>query len=120
MKKIMVVDDDKDLLANMKAFMSRKGYDVAVTASCEEGMDILRSFRPDLIFMDINIGEEDGREMCKRIKAQAEYQFIPVILISANHEALKQYQECGANSFINKPFLLSGIANTISHYLTSS
>jgi CheY-like chemotaxis protein len=117
MKKIMVVDDDKDLLANMKAFISRQGYDVAVTTSCDEGMDILRSFQPDMIFLDVNIGEDDGRVMCKKIKAQAEYQHIPVILISANHEALKQHQEYGANSFISKPFPLSGIIDTISHYL---
>jgi CheY-like chemotaxis protein len=117
MKKIMVVDDDKDLLANMKAFISRQGCDVAVTSSCEEGMDILRSFKPDLIFMDINVGDEDGREMCRSIKALAEYQHIPVILHSANHEALKQYQDYGANAFLNKPFPLSAVMKVIDSYL---
>jgi DNA-binding response OmpR family regulator len=119
MKKIMVVDDDKDLLANMKAFLRKEGYEVAVTTSCDEGSEILHSFQPDLIFLDINVGDDDGREMCKKIKAQAEYEHVPVILISANHEALKLYKDCGANSFINKPFPLSSVGNTVRDYLSS-
>ena len=116
----MVVDDDKDLLANMKAFIKRQGYEVAVTTSCEEGLDILRTFQPDLIFMDINVGEDDGREMCRQIKAQAEYEYIPIIMISANHEDLMLYQDYGANDFMNKPFQLSMIADCIGRYLPSN
>jgi CheY-like chemotaxis protein len=56
MKKIMVVDDDKDLLVVMKGFLRRAGYDVVVTTSCNEGLEILASFKPDLIFIDVNVG----------------------------------------------------------------
>jgi DNA-binding response OmpR family regulator len=104
MKKIMVVDDDRDLLVAFKAVLKRKGYDVVVTISCEEGFEILSSFKADLIFLDINVGTDDGRDMCKRIKSQAEHKHIPVILISANDDALNTYKECGADSFLKKPF----------------
>ena len=56
MKKIMVVDDEKDLLAVVKGFLKKAGYDVAVTTSCDEGLNILQSFKPDIIYMDINVG----------------------------------------------------------------
>jgi DNA-binding response OmpR family regulator len=117
MKKILVVDDDKDLLANMKVFLKLQGYNVAATTSCNEGLDILHSFQPDLIFLDINVGDEDGREMCRKIKGQAEYQHIPVILISANHEDLKTYLDYGANAYLKKPFALSGLINNLNNYL---
>lgn len=117
MKKILVVDDDKDLLANLKVFFKLQGYNVRVTTSCEEGLQILDSFQPDLIFLDINVGDEDGREMCRKIKGQAEYQHIPVILISANQEALLSYLDYGANAYLKKPFELSGLINNLNDYL---
>ena len=117
MKKILVVDDDKDLLANIKSFLKRQGYSPAVTTSCEEGLQILYTFKPDLILLDINVGNEDGREMCRKIKSQAEYEHIPVILLSANYEALQRYQEYGANACVKKPFELLSLIDTLSAHL---
>src|ERR1700744_3484816 len=91
MKKILVVDDDTDLLATMKVYLRRQGYEVAVTTSCDEGLQIFTSFKPDLVFLDMNVGDQDGREMCLIIKSRAEFRHIPVVLISANHEELKLY-----------------------------
>lgn len=104
MKKIMVVDDEKDLLALVKGYLKRASYDVAVTTSCADGLDILNSFKPDLIYLDINVGNEDGRQMCKQIKSLAENKHIPVILISANDEALSTYKEYEATGILKKPF----------------
>jgi len=104
MKKIMVVDDETDLLAGIKGFLERAGYSVAVTTTCKEGVDILASFNPDIIFLDINVGNEDGREMCRHIKSLADHKHIPIVLISANDDDLKTYQEYDANSFLKKPF----------------
>jgi DNA-binding response OmpR family regulator len=117
MKKIMVVDDDKDLLVSMKSIFMRQGYTVAVTTSCNEGLQILHSFQPDLIFLDINVGDEDGRVMCRAIRSRAEYQHIPIVLISANHDELKLFRDAGANAFMKKPFALSGLINALDDYL---
>ena len=113
MKKVLVVDDDTDLLVMMKTFLKRNGYEVAVTISCEEGLEIFYSFNPDLVMLDINVGSEDGREMCKKIKSQAEYQHIPVLLISANHEALQLYSDYGANAAVKKPFELTSLLDLL-------
>ncbi len=109
MKKVLVVDDDTDLLVMMKAFLKKNGYEVAVTMSCEEGLAIFYSFKPHVVVLDINVGNEDGREMCRRIKTQAEYRHIPVLLISANHEALQFYNDYGANGAVRKPFELPSL-----------
>jgi CheY-like chemotaxis protein len=117
MKKIMVVDDEKDLLAAVKGVFEKAGYDVAVTTSCKEGADILASFKPNLIFLDINVGSEDGREMCKQIKSLAEHKHIPIVLISANDDALRAYKECDADSFLRKPFKPSQLLELAADYL---
>ena len=111
MKKILIVDDDKDLLAGLKALFKRNGFDIAVTVSCAEGLAIMHSFKPDLIFLDLNVGGEDGREMCRRIKEDADLKDIPVILISSDHEGLKEYNLYGATSFVQKPLKFSTLVN---------
>jgi DNA-binding response OmpR family regulator len=117
MKKIMVVDDEKDLLALVKGYLIRAGYDVTVTTSCKEGADILASFKPHLIFLDINVGSEDGREMCKQIKSLAEHKHIPIVLISANDDLLKTYKEYDADSFLKKPFQSFQLLDVAASYL---
>jgi CheY-like chemotaxis protein len=117
MKKIMVVDDEKDLLVLAKGCLTRAGYDVKVTTSCKEGAEILASFKPNLIFLDINVGNEDGREMCKQIKSLAEHRHIPIVLISANDDSLKTYKEYDADSFLKKPFQPSRLLDVAASYL---
>jgi len=106
MKKILVVDDNEDILFMLKSFLHLKGYEVAVSITCKEALGIFYSFQPDLVLLDVNVGEDDGRVMCKQIKSQAEYRHIPVILISANGDGLKAYEEHGASAAIEKPFNL--------------
>jgi DNA-binding response OmpR family regulator len=113
MKKILIVDDDKDLLTGMKSLFKKNGFDIAVTLSCHEGLMILKSFKPDLIFLDMFVGDEDGREMCKKIKEDAEYSHIPVVFLSADHDRKQQSKEYGADSFVEKPFQFSTLLNIV-------
>jgi CheY-like chemotaxis protein len=116
MNKIMVVDDEKDFLALAKEYLKRAGYDVVVTTSCVEGLNILNLFKPDLIFMDINVGTEDGRVMCKQIKSMAEHKHITIILVSANDDALNTYRDYHADSFLKKPFQPSQLLSSAASY----
>ncbi|MEO5592841.1 MAG: response regulator [Chitinophagaceae bacterium] len=109
MKKILIVDDEKDILFVLKTYLTQKGFDVVTTLSCDEGLNIFYSVKPDLVLLDVNVGSEDGREMCRTIKDQAEYQHLPVILISANPYALKSYENHGATAVIHKPFDLENL-----------
>jgi DNA-binding response OmpR family regulator len=117
MKRILYVDDDVDLLNAMKMFLRRKGFEVEVSTSCKEGLEKLRTFHPDLILLDINVGDEDGRLMCRQIKQEANYAHIPVILVSGNNGALKTYREYGADHFIEKPFDLPDLIGTLNSFL---
>ena len=119
MKKIMVVDDEKDLLAIAKSYLKREGHDVAVTTSCDEAMKILPAFNPDIIYMDINVGPEDGRVTCQQIKSLAAHQHIPIILISANYDALNTYKDYQANGILKKPFQPIQLLSLMASHLPS-
>lgn len=113
MKKILVVDDDEDVLLMLKTFLQLKGYETVGSHSCAEGLDIFYAFRPDVVILDVNVGTEDGREMCRKIKEQAEYRHIPVVMISANSSGLKSYSDYGANAALEKPFNFSKLVALI-------
>ena len=117
MDKILIVEDDEDLITLLKSGLSKNGYQVRATISCKEGLEIFYQFLPDLVILDINVGNEDGREMCRQVKASAEFQLIPVIMISANDISLELYKDYGANDILKKPFLLAQIQKLISKYL---
>ena len=91
----------------LKSKLSENGYQSKATISCSEGLEIFYSFKPDLVLLDINVGDEDGRKVCSEIKSQAIYQNIPVVMVSANDEGLQDYHEYGENDFLHKPFTLS-------------
>jgi two-component system phosphate regulon response regulator PhoB len=111
------VDDEEDVLINMKAFLTRHGYEAATTTSCEQAVKILNDFKPNLIFVDINVGNEDGRQMCLQVKSIAEHRHIPVILISADHDALQLYRDYGADAYIRKPFKQFDFLKTLHQFI---
>lgn len=104
MKKILIVDDDPDLLDVMQIYLSTYGYKVIVADTCDDGLRTFYDEKPDLVVLDINVHDQDGREVCAKIKANAESNHIPIILVSGNQEALVTYESYGANAMIEKPF----------------
>jgi len=113
MKKVLVVDDDCDLLVILAAYLTRKGFVVMTCMSCREGKEALDKFQPDYILLDINVGDEDGRELCQTISQEARWRHIPVVMISANHEQLSTVQSFGARAALQKPFELEKVLETL-------
>ncbi len=113
--KILVVDDDMDILSVMTISLKEEGYEVEGTLNGDEAIKRAEQFKPDLIIMDIYLSGTNGKDICKRLKQAKQTSSIPIILISASTQLRNTVQECGANGFINKPFenadLLYGIDN---------
>ncbi len=106
MKRILVVDDNKFNCAVVKQTLATL-YEVVVTRSGNEALDSLKKEKVDLILMDIEMPQMDGRETLKRIKQNPEWAKIPVIFLTAYTDA-KMEAEClnaGADDFISKPFV---------------
>lgn len=104
MSRILVVDDDIDILSVMEVLLSMKGFDVEVTAKGENTFPKINSFKPDLILLDVLISGHDGRVICKQLKNDETTRHIPVIMFSAHPGAAATIADYGADDFIAKPF----------------
>lgn len=104
MSRILVVDDDLDILVVMEILLTMKGFSVEVTAKWESTFEKVDSFKPDLILLDVLISGNDGRTICKQLKSQPETKGIPIIMFSAHPSAAATIAEYGADDFIAKPF----------------
>ena len=104
MSRILVVDDDIDILSVMEVLLSMKGFDVEVTAKGENTFPKIKSFKPDLILLDVLISGHDGRIICKQLKTNENTKHIPVIMFSAHPGAAATIGDYGADDFIAKPF----------------
>lgn len=106
--KILILDDSAELLDALTLFLEEHSFEVR-TAISEILFKIeLERFTPDVIILDVYIKNNvDGRNICRMIKSNSESRDIPIILMSASTELLKNYKECNADAVINKPFDLS-------------
>ncbi len=104
MSKILIVDDNAEILQLMQLILSSRGYQVEITTDGEQTFPLIRSFQPDLIFLDILLSGMDGREICNRIKTDEDTSHISVILFSANILRAAALADSRADDFLAKPF----------------
>lgn len=106
MKKILIVDDDKDLLYGLKALLTNKGYKIK---TIEEGLsapDTTERFHPDLIMLDVHLADSDGIQICFELKTNSKTKHIPILMISADSEDRAVIDGCPADGFMAKPLSL--------------
>jgi CheY-like chemotaxis protein len=104
MKKILIVDDDKDILTIVEMLLTAHDYTVHTVCDPSDLVEQILRFHPKIILMDVNMGQHDGREICKLLKADLVVKHIPVILFSAMQNLQETHHECEATDFIGKPF----------------
>jgi DNA-binding response OmpR family regulator len=117
MKKILVVDDDVDILSLVQIALSMNNFAVDATPQWEDIDRRIRDSRPDLILLDVSLKGADGRQICKNLKQEAGTADIPVILFSANADMENAIVQCNAQAFIAKPFELPNLVQTIRKYV---
>ncbi len=113
MKRILVADDDIDILTLVKMTLGMQGFAVDAVSNWKEIDGRVEQFNPDLILLDVSLGGADGRDICKRIKEQEKTKHIPVILFSANAEMGESINQCHAQAFISKPYELANFLKVI-------
>lgn len=103
-KKILICDDDFDILEVTKIILQMKGYSVETRINCNHIFEIVEEIRPDLILMDLWIPEIGGEAATILLKNSDTTKGIPVVLFSANNNLEKIAESCGANYYLSKPF----------------
>ena len=114
--KIVVVDDDPDVIYILENILSRYGCEVIGVTESKKCLSIIKDEMPDLVFLDIMMPELDGWEICKKLKADPETSDIFVSMLSVRREAddiKKSIEYAGANQHLCKPIDLMEIKETI-------
>lgn len=109
-KKILIVDDDPDLVDAVTTILKSKGYEVVAAYDGEEGLAKTKAEKPDLIVLDVMMPGKDGYVVCKELKADPSLSAIPVLLLTAvaSHIATTRYtqqmgMETEADDYLDKP-----------------
>ena len=104
--RILVVDDEPDILELIRYNLTRNNYDMTGVASGEEAFASVRMSPPDLVVLDLMLPGVDGLEVCRRLKNDARTAGIPVIILSAKGEEADVVTglELGADDYLTKPF----------------
>lgn len=106
MSKILVVEDEKNILELVRFNLEREGFQVITTTDGANGLEIAREQKPDLIVLDVMLPGMNGLEVCRELQQDVVTRFIPVIILSARAEELDRVLglEMGADDYIVKPF----------------
>jgi DNA-binding response OmpR family regulator len=103
MAKVLVVDDEPNLLHTLRYNLNRAGYDVVMAATGDEAIAVAAHERPDVVILDVMLPGVDGFEVCRRIRADSA---VPILMLTARTEEIDRIVglEVGADDYLTKPF----------------
>ncbi|HVS93423.1 MAG TPA: response regulator [Mucilaginibacter sp.] len=121
MQRILVVDDNEDILDVIALILEDYGYEVITLSDGRLLFEKIDHDKPNLILLDVMLGNADGRELCQVVKSKKETQDIPVILVSASHNLADRVkpQAC-SDDFLAKPFDIDELLNKVRSHLTTT
>jgi DNA-binding response OmpR family regulator len=105
-KKILIVDDEPNIVMSLEFLMRREGFDVKVARDGEEALDSIAAEQPDLVLLDVMMPKINGFEVCERLRASPALADMRIVMLSAKgREAeIKKGLSLGADGYITKPF----------------
>jgi len=114
-KKIMIVEDEPDVLDYLQTVLSTHGFETVTCMSASESFDLAEKERPDLVCLDIMMPEETGISFYTRLKQNEELKDIPVIIVTGItlEETREHAMELGAKGFLTKPLDLAVLIDMV-------
>jgi CheY-like chemotaxis protein len=123
MAKILVVDDEADIVRVVVKLMTARGHDVRTAADGNEALEQVVAERPDVIILDVNLPTMNGFEVCRRLKGDEATRGIPVVMMTAAYVSMDDARngvESGADEYVVKPFLREVLIHNVERLLRSS
>lgn len=105
-KKVLIVDDEQNIVISLEFLMKREGYEVLVAADGEAALAKALDQKPDLILLDVMMPKKNGFEVCQQIRATPELQDTKVIMLTAKGRdtEVAKGMALGADAYMTKPF----------------
>lgn len=120
MKRILIVDDNADILELVEMILQRQGYETVTSKSGEDALKNLQYNDPQLILLDVFLGSTNGVDICNKIKADPLKSHLPIIMFSAHTAQDIVFNKCNADDFIEKPFDVHHLLYKIKHHIKAS
>ena len=118
-KRILVVDDEVDLVETIRFPLEMEGFNVLVSYNGEDALNQARKESPDLILLDLMLPKLDGYKVCRLLKFDERYKHIPILMLTAKTQEKDKLlgKETGADEYITKPFDIDELMKKIKAYL---
>lgn len=119
MKKILIVDDEQDIVESLKFVLEAEGYECYTAFNGDDGLKSAKEIIPDLILLDIMMPKMNGYKISRLLKFDNKYKDIPIIMLTARSQEEDKLigEETGANEYITKPFDLDYVVGKVNQYL---
>jgi DNA-binding response OmpR family regulator len=119
-KKILIVDDEVDLVETVRFPLEMEGFHVLVSYNGEDALNQARKENPDLILLDLMLPKLDGYKVCRLLKFDDRYKHIPILMLTAKTQEKDKAlgMETGANEYITKPFEMDDLLKKVKTYLS--
>jgi DNA-binding response OmpR family regulator len=103
--KVLIVDDEPNIVASLEFLMRRQGYDTLVVTDGDEVFGVVERFRPDLVLLDVMLPHRDGFEVCQQLRAGG-YQTLKIVMLTAKGRESEEAKglAVGADLYVTKPF----------------
>jgi DNA-binding response OmpR family regulator len=121
-KKILIADDEPNIVISLEFLMQRNGYEVKTAGDGEAALRLVNEFRPDLILLDIMLPLKSGYEVCQKIRENPELGATKVIMITAKGRDIEVAKglALGADAYITKPFSTQDLLDHVKRLLSEA
>lgn len=116
-KRILLLDDNQDILDIVHETLSYEGFDVNSTSESVDVIPMVEKFSPDLLILDYRVSGTNGGELCRQIKSHPRFKHVPVIIFSAYVNHADELFAYGCDAIINKPFDLTELVEKVNGLL---
>lgn len=117
-KRILIIDDDIDLLMLLERRLDKEGFCIETAASLAEAEEVVYTFEPQVILLDINVKGEDGRKLCYTLKMPDALPQVKVILMSGYDYSTSRAVIFGADDLVPKPLNIDFLLHRISLHMS--
>jgi len=119
MKKILIVDDEQDIVESLKFVLEAADFTCYSAYNGEDGLRLAKEIIPDLIILDVMMPKINGYKISRLLKYDAKYKNIPILMVTARSQEEDKLigEETGADEHITKPFDLDEVVKKVEQYL---
>lgn len=121
-KKILIVDDEPNIVISLEFLMKKEGFEVAVAVDGEEALAKVGSFGPDLILLDVMMPKKSGFEVCEALRGNVANQALKIVMLTAKGRETEVAKglAIGADAYVTKPFSTKELVARVKGMLEAS